>query len=65
MVFGSIVHPYPARSAVDVQWAFSAPTVGHCTSEMGHWNQNRLLFKLDGIGIESTTNFSVGIGIGI
>ncbi len=21
----------PARSAVGVQWAFSAPTVGHCT----------------------------------
>ena len=26
-------------------------------------NWNRPLFKLDGIGIELTTNFSVGIGI--
>ena len=30
-----------------------------------NWNRNRPLFKLDGIGIgiESTTNFPVGIGI--
>ena len=43
-----------------------------CESEMGqfhfrnrNWNRNRTLFKLDGIRIESTTDFSVGIGIGI
>ncbi len=39
-------------------------------SEMGqfqfrNWNRNRPLFKLDGMGrgMESITNFSVGIGI--
>ena len=28
---GTVLPIYPARSAVGVQWAFSVPTVGHCT----------------------------------